>query len=220
MKSGGICVPLNPNDPTTRQEEILKDIGAEIIICSPGLRNIVSRESRRFVVVDETFCHQLPFDSSIPCSDVQPKNGAFLVFTSGSTGKPKGIVQEHRAMSTSVRDHGAAMLMNSQHAKTYQFSAYTFDTSVSDMFGTFLGGGCVCLPSDHDRMNDLANSINNLGANVTCLTPAVVDQLWPGEVPNLKVLSVGGEALTRRIVERWSEKVHLINVYGVTECVR
>ncbi|KAL3421010.1 non-ribosomal peptide synthetase protein [Phlyctema vagabunda] len=218
MKAGGICVPLNPNDPQLRQEEIMKDVGANIIICSPLLKDIVSSDNRTRVIVSESFCDQLEARSDLPCSEVRPWNGAFLVFTSGSTGKPKGIIQEHVAMSTSVRDHGAAMQMKSD-ARTYQFSAYTFDTSVSDMFGTFLNGGCACLPSDHDRMNNLADSINALEANLTCLTPAVVDQLWPEEVPGLKVLCVGGEALTQDIVNRWSEKVKLINVYGVTECL-
>lgn len=218
MKAGAICVPLNPNDPQSRQQEIIDDINSSILLCSPSLQGIISTGIGNLVVVDETFCTGLPLNTNIPCSGVKPRNGLLMVFSSGSTGKPKGILQEHGAMSTSVRDHGAAMQMNAK-SRTYQFSSYTFDTSVSDMFGTFLRGGCVCLPSDHDRLNNLATSFNQLNANLTCLTPAVVDQLWPEEVPGLKVLSVGGEALTKDIVDRWAEKVCLINVYGVTECV-
>jgi non-ribosomal peptide synthetase component F len=218
LKAGGICVPLNPTHPPSRLKDVMQDLGVQIVVCSPSLADRAGEGMKTIVVVGQSLVGQLPIIPGIPCPEVRPENAAFLVFTSGSTGKPKGIIQEHVAMATSLRDHCAAMLMSSE-SRTLQFSAYTFDTSISDTFGTLMRGGCVCLPSDHDRLNNLASAINSLRANLACLTPAVVDQLQPEDVPTLKALSVGGEPLTEDIVKRWADKVDLINIYGVTECV-
>jgi amino acid adenylation domain-containing protein len=154
-----------------------------------------------------------------PASNVNvlPHHAALLVFTSGSTGQPKGVLQEHRSIATSVRDHGAAMGITAD-ARVLQFASFTFDTSFSDMFGTFAQGGCVCVPSEFERLNDLTGAIQRLNATLACLTPAVVDQLSPADVPSLHTLCVGGEDLTESIVERWAPAVTLINIYGITEC--
>ena len=104
------------------------------------------------------------------------------------------------------------------NVRLLQFSAYTFDTSISDIFGAFMWGGVSCIPSDSQRLNDLSGAINSLKANFACLTPSVADQLWPEDVPNLDILTVGGEALTESMIQRWCDRT-LINVYGVTEAV-
>ncbi|KAI9932468.1 hypothetical protein ASPWEDRAFT_166122 [Aspergillus wentii DTO 134E9] len=49
------------------------------------------------------------------------------------------------------------------------------------------------------------------------LTPVVVSQIYPRNVPTLKSLSIGGDAPTKEILSRWSSQVRLNNVYGTTE---
>jgi non-ribosomal peptide synthetase component F len=220
MKGGGILMPLDPRIPQSIWRQRIEQFGAKMAVTS---RTFVSRFpeslSDKCLLVDASFLDTLP-EAPLhqPCSDVRPENGLLLAFTSGSTGKPKGILQEHKAFSTSCRDHGAAMMITSE-SRTYQFSSYAFDVAISDMFCTFLVGGCVCIPSDTDRVNNLAASITALKANVTCLTPSAADSLSPEDVPSLRVLSLGGEAITKRLIEKWAPVVTLINIYGVTECV-
>lgn len=220
MKAGGILMPLDPRMPQRTWHDRMRDFGAKLAVSSAGLASRIHAEySNRLLVVDHSLLESLPeYSLDEACSDVRPENGLLLTFTSGSTGKPKGILQEHNAFGTSCRDHGAAMLITSE-SRTYQFSGYSFDTSLSDTFCTFLVGGCVCLPSDNDRLNNLAGSITALKANVACLTPSAADSLFPEDVPTLKVLSLGGEALNERLVERWAPAVKLLNIYGITECV-
>ncbi|KAB2569600.1 Nonribosomal peptide synthetase vlmS [Lasiodiplodia theobromae] len=220
MKAGGILMPLDPRMPQRTWHDRMRDFGAKLAVSSAGLASRIHAEySNRLLVVDHSLLESIPeYSLDEACSDVRPENGLLLTFTSGSTGKPKGILQEHNAFGTSCRDHGAAMLITSE-SRTYQFSGYSFDTSLSDTFCTFLVGGCVCLPSDNDRLNNLAGSITALKANVACLTPSAADSLFPEDVPTLKVLSLGGEALNERLVERWAPAVKLLNIYGITECI-
>lgn len=213
-------MPLDTRHPQSKMNSLMEDSGVKIVISSPAFADRVGGDGlRKMLVVDQQLFADLPdYSSTDICSEVTTGNGAFLMFTSGTTGKAKGIVQEHNGFATSCRDHGAAMQIN-QKSRTYQFSSYSFDTAFSDMFCTFMVGGCVCVPSDHDRLNNLAGSISKLEGSVTCVTPTVADQLYPDDVPSLKVLVVGGEALTETLVSRWADRVALINIYGVTECV-
>ena len=213
-------MPLDTRHPQSRLNSTMNDSGVNIALSSSAFGDRISGNTpRKLLVVDHALFAEMPdYFPNEACSAVRPENGAFLMFTSGSTGKPKGILTEHDAFATSCRDHGAAMQITSQ-SRTFQFSAYSFDSSFSDMFCTFMSGGCVCVPSDHDRLNNLTDSINRLKANVLSITPTVADQLLPEDLKTLKVLVAGGEPLTESIVSKWADRVTLINIYGPTECV-
>lgn len=49
------------------------------------------------------------------------------------------------------------------------------------------------------------------------LTPSFAGLLNPSEVPTLKTLAVGGEALPQDRIEKWAEKVTFIQIYGPAE---
>lgn len=79
-------------------------------------------------------------------------------------------------------------------------------------------GGTVCVPSEHDRFNNLAEIINKLEVNFMDITPTVASFLRPSDVPNLKGLSLGGEPLTKDNIEIWGKAVALHCCYGPSEC--
>jgi len=76
----------------------------------------------------------------------------------------------------------------------------------------------VCIPSEHDRMNNLAEAINRLDVNFLDITPTVAGFLQPSDVPKVKGLSLGGEALTKENIETWGNAVDLHCCYGPSEC--
>jgi acyl-CoA synthetase (AMP-forming)/AMP-acid ligase II/aryl carrier-like protein len=73
------------------------------------------------------------------------------------------------------------------------------------------------VPSDEDKMNDLARAMRKLGITWTFLTPSVASTLSPKSVPNLKVIATGGEAMPVGYIEKWADTVSILNVYGPTE---
>lgn len=79
-------------------------------------------------------------------------------------------------------------------------------------------GGCVCVPSETDRFNNLAEAINRLDVNFMDITPTVAGLLQPSQVPKVKGLSLGGEALTRENIDTWGNAVTLHCCYGPSEC--
>ncbi|MCJ1285740.1 hypothetical protein MMC26_005081 [Xylographa opegraphella] len=219
LKAGGACVPLDPKHPVTRQKTIVADLGsngAGIVLTSATTAPTLCAIGPVLIVGPSLLDNISEYQERMNAK-AQPNNAAFVVFTSGSTGKPKGIVIEHKALCTSAREHGRKIKLNTS-SRILQFAAYTFDISFSDIFVTLIHGGCVCIPSEHDRMNNLVEAIQSQRVNQACLTSTVASQLRPEDVQSLKVLVVAGEPMTKEVVERWAEHVTLINMYGPAEC--
>ncbi|KAI7779841.1 amino acid adenylation [Diaporthe eres] len=197
LKAGGACVHLGIKSPSSRLLEIIRQVDASVILA------------------DVSNSHNRGAASLLPC--VSPTNPAFVLFTSGSTGKPKGVVVEHGSLCTSSRAHGTNRKIG-PGTRLFQFAAYTFDVSVADIFTTLQRGGCICVPSEDDRINDLSGVINRLSCNYAFLTPTVAGLVEPSSVPGLRTLILGGELLTSDNIHRWAPQVDLIISYGMTEC--
>jgi amino acid adenylation domain-containing protein len=226
LKAGGVCVPLDPNHPMERLRTIIKELGdnfSGLMLTSSLYHEKAKPLGVQALIVDLNIMKTigevdgigLPRDNTR--ATATPSNAAFVIFTSGSTGVPKGIVIEHRAFCSSALAHGAFIQLGVQ-SRVLQFAAHTVDISIGDMFATLIHGGCVCIPSEHDKMNNLSAAMEALKVNHANLTPTVASQIQPEDVPNLKVLVAAGEMLTRHVIERWSANVNLINMYGPAEC--
>ncbi|KAK3292804.1 uncharacterized protein B0H64DRAFT_425642 [Chaetomium fimeti] len=109
--------------------------------------------------------HVLP---ALACGTAKPTDAAFTLFTSGSTGTPKGVVLEHRSLVASLKAQRG--LFAGPAART---------------FVPLIMGGCVCVPSEDDRVGDLAGAMEAMKVNLAHLTPTM------------------GEALTSEAASRW-----------------
>ena len=217
LKAGGACVPLDAKFPRGALELRANDTGAQIILAAPQCEETVRGLVPQVILVDEKFLRQLPCVAKGLTANSSPKNACFIIYTSGSTGKPKGVILEHRGITTSARAHGP-LLGYTPESRVLQFASYTFDNSLAEMFTTLMWGGCVCVPSEYARLNDLAGAINSLKVNFADITPTVATFLQPSEVPTLKRLALGGEAVTKRVVDIWGEHVSMHACYGPSEC--
>lgn len=216
LKAGGAYVCLSPNHPMTRLKGILDDIDASVILVASQFNSMFQGAVPHIVTVEPQFLNNLPVLSHYICSSVRPENPAFVVFTSGSTGKPKGVIIEHRSFCTMAQAQGPSMQFDI-NTRVLQFAAYTFDVSNSEVWTTLVHGGRVCIPTEFERLNDLAGVINRRNINWLFLTPTVANMLDPAMVPNLKTLALGGEAIRQDLVKKWAGKTRLINSYGPSE---
>ncbi|KAF2158435.1 hypothetical protein M409DRAFT_61661 [Zasmidium cellare ATCC 36951] len=225
LRAGGAVVPLGVQHPVARIEGILQDTSAPLVLVDGEhkLRLAALASHTPLLAVDQFFDNASTVQeassltSAETCTSVRPGNVAWVIFTSGSTGMPKGVVLEHAALTTSVATHARFFSMG-QKTCCFQFAAYTFDVSISDTLATLFSGGCLCIPSEHNRMNELASTIQGFEANYANLTPTVVNLLSPVDHPTLSTLVVGGEALDPGIIEDWGGSSRVINSYGPSEC--
>ena len=218
FKAGGAFVAIDSSYPVSRIQAIAEATNASLVLVQPTHRDIFQDNfSIKIVVLDTTYLDSLPSSSELPPRRVTPSNTAYIHFTSGSTGLPKGIMIEHRNLCTAVSALASPMRITSA-ARVLQWASYVFDLSFGDIFVTLSQGACICVPSEHERINDLAGAIVRMGVNTACLVPSVARILFPEDVPCLQTLLLGGEALLQENLERWADKVAMSAMYGPSEC--
>jgi non-ribosomal peptide synthetase component F len=151
LKAGGAAVPLDAKHPKPALESRVEDTQAQVVLTTAVRSEMFEDIAPDVIVVDSVLLDDLSDMEGPACTAVEPHNPAFVIFTSGSTGRPKGVVLEHAAFVTSAYAHGSRLGVGPD-TRFLQFASYTFDNSLEEMFTTLQRGGCVCVPSEEDRM--------------------------------------------------------------------
>lgn len=211
FKSGAVYVPIEPDHPESRIKEVIIAAGIEAVLASPHGATVLAGLCEKVITVEKA-----PVRVDIDLPTVSPSSTAYLLFTSGSTGKPKGILMPHSGICTSIIHHGRAFGA-SPNWRTLQFGAHTFDLSIAEFFTTLAFGGCICVPSQAERLNNLAGAITALKANTLMVVPTVANLLFPSDVPMLKTIILAGEPITKETIMRWADHVDLTTAYGPSE---
>lgn len=192
----------------------------------PWLTLVDSVQAKRFsslvahpIVVNTSLLSSLPLDQPATLPRAKPNDPAWAIFTSGSTGVPKGVVLEHQALCSGVLANGVRHGVTSS-TRTFQFSAFTFDVSITDIWTTLAYGGCICMPSEQDRTDGVVAAMNDFAVTFAVLTPTVTSLLDPDSVPaSLDTIVFVGEAIKPAAVAPWIGRVkNLFNGYGPAEC--
>ncbi|KAI0424831.1 hypothetical protein F5Y09DRAFT_347316 [Xylaria sp. FL1042] len=211
LKAGGAFVGMDTSHAANRRDQILDDIEADVVLTSMMHAGILGESKYKIIPVgantpstSTSATRKLAFANGISSrSPATPESTAYLMFTSGSTGLPKGVRISHRAASTGCFHHGRAFGYNGS-TRTLQFAAYTFDIGISEILTTLLFGGCVCVPSDTERLTAIEESINRMDINLCFLTPTVSRLIRPSHVPSVTKMLLGGEKITDDDINRWT----------------
>lgn len=219
IRSGHYYVPVDPSHPLARKKTIFEQARCQTVLTSADSeQTCVGLESPSTLTITWAFLERLPcFDDD--AADASSLDGiGVILFTSGSTGKPKGAILSHRAISTSLLDHGAYLGVDAS-SRMLSFASYAFDAHLWDTWTCLMYGGTVCISNDIERTNDLQGYINRAQVNIGMLMPAALEYLEPDAMPSLKKLGVGGDAVTKSHLIPWeNSNTQVFEVYGPTEC--
>lgn len=217
LKAGGCCVALDVAHPRARHEKIIADTGAKVIVASTQHAQSILDLGLEIVQVDRKMLERLRARPQSTRVKVSPSNPAWVVYSSGSTGLPKGSILEHRSLCSTSRTN-SEILGVGPSTRAIHFASYSFDVAIEENTIIPMYGGCVCIPSDEERLDDLAGALTRLQVNWADLTPTVGRMLNPQNTPTLRTLVLGGESLTKDIIDTWAGKINLFNTYGPSEC--
>ncbi|KAJ5102919.1 hypothetical protein N7532_003448 [Penicillium argentinense] len=223
LKAGGAMVLMDPSQPLERRQTIAEQVGATIVITSkthapfgpkiaPGAKAVVVAQD----TLDE-LAEQATKTAKLELPVVPTDSILYLIFTSGSTGKPKGVVINHATYTTSAIARSAAVGYTAE-TRVLDFASYAFDVSIDSMLCTTLRGGCLCIPSDEDRLNDLSGVIRRMGVTMSNMTPSVARILDADIIPSLHSLGLGGESCSIGDVSEWGKQTRIVIGYGPSEC--
>ncbi|KAM0345991.1 hypothetical protein ACHAPU_006045 [Fusarium lateritium] len=214
LKAGHAFTLIDPSDPPARTSQVVGQTSASIALTSKLHQNTVEATVGRCIVVDDEFVESLAPANDL--STVESSDLAYVIFTSGSTGDPKGIMIEHRAFASCATQFGSALGIHGD-TRALQFGSHAFGACILEIMTTLIHGGCVCIPSDDDRMNNLPDFINRYNVNWVMATPSYMGTFQPEIVPGLKTLVLVGEQMSASINETWAPRLQLLNGYGQSE---
>ncbi|KAK5993871.1 Nonribosomal peptide synthetase GRA1 [Cladobotryum mycophilum] len=214
LKAGAVTLLQSVAVPDERIGKVFKNVGVQLVVASESRVEVVSKYARCFTIDELSKASGNELTINLPVVDL--RDSAAIMVSSGSTGEPKQILWSHRNMTANVKGHGQSVSMN-ESSRVFQFSSYDFDVSTVEVMSTLVNGGCLCIPSESERVNDMSVAISRFGATYLGITPSAVKLLRPEDVPSLSVLVLAGENFGKEEVNRWRGKCHVINWYGPAE---
>ena len=218
MKAGGASIAMDVTQPQERLQSIVQQVSPLVILSSSAYEAHARQLGATTVImVNAEQIAQIMIHSATRLPKVIPSNRICVVFTSGSTGVPKGAILTHSNFSTLTASSISAFDLTSA-SRVYDFSSYSFDFAWANLLCTISSGGCLCIPSEWQRINDFVGSINHFGATVIFLTPSLFRTLNPNMLPHLQTIIVGGEDLLKADAHRWLDSAKVLNIYGPAEC--
>ncbi|EHK39861.1 non-ribosomal peptide synthetase, partial [Trichoderma atroviride IMI 206040] len=217
-KAGAAWVPLDPSHPEQRLRQVIDQTCSTLTLTSVHNISLCSKLTETVLQVDAALDESLAMKEDGdkgPEISVTSNFASYALFTSGSTGVAKCLVMEHRAVCTSQMAIAKRLRLTPQ-VRILQFAAFVFDLSIGEIIGPLITGACVCVPSEHTRLNGLEGFINEQEISWAYLTPSFVRTVDPDTI-NLELLLLAGEAVPRDVLSTWFGKVRLVNGWGPAE---
>lgn len=225
LKAGGFYVPLDPDTPTPRLDEILQNCDPQVVLTTGTLCQTMRALRPSTPVLD--LCSGIEWKEypaeNPPGVYVQANQLAYLIYTSGSTGTPKGVMVEHRAIPRLVLNNGYAEFTSND---CFAFAANpAFDAATLEIWGPLLNGGCVSVVDRPTLLQPhlFAQQLRAHKVTVLWLTAGLFHayaEHLASVFASLRYLIVGGDVVSPEVATRVLRKnppSHLLNGYGPTE---
>ncbi|NOK35298.1 non-ribosomal peptide synthase/polyketide synthase, partial [Corallococcus exercitus] len=218
LKAGGAWLALDPALPSERLTFIAEDAGAPVLVTHSALEHLIDR--RGYVLLVDEHADRIEREAEGNLDDAweDASRLAYVIYTSGSTGRPKGTLLTHGGLCNTAVGAGRAHGYR-EDSRVLQFANASFDASVCEVFATLLSGACLVLANADDLLpvEPLRALLVDRAISAVTLTPTVLAQLEPRDLPGLQTVISAGEALSPEVARRWSEGRTLLNAYGPTE---
>ncbi|MEV6178093.1 amino acid adenylation domain-containing protein [Streptomyces sp. NPDC052015] len=230
FKAGGVYLPIEPHFPGDRIAAVLSRAECRLVLTEPGSTTtldqaLTSVPGVRTLLVDAA-CREPRAEDDLGV-DVTADQLAYIYFTSGSTGEPKGAMCEHAGMLNhlyaKIDDLGIG-----EGQVVAQTAPQCFDISLWQLVSALLVGGRTLIVEQEvilDAERFLDRIVDGRVA-VLQVVPSYLEVLLscleqrPRRFPDLRCVSVTGEALKKELAERWfavQPGIKLVNAYGLTE---
>ncbi|MCE2597004.1 amino acid adenylation domain-containing protein [Motilimonas cestriensis] len=231
LLSGAVYVPLDPEQPLSRQQSIVLQGTINTLITQAEYQHQLAPLAVAKVLLAGSLSAEPCFEYASTAQD-----SAYVMFTSGSTGQPKGVNISHGALAHFVASARQAYQVGCDD-RVLQFAPFNFDASIEEVFVTLTAGAELVLRTDAmlESMNEFVAFIEAQQITLLDLPTAFwnewVVSLDSGMVKLPHCLTgviIGGEAVYPEQLAKWqravardvlplNQSIRLLNTYGPTE---
>lgn len=236
MLSGAAWLPLDPANPESRLETILREARPALLLADAASAARMSALAGMLEIPFATLdapswgtlssgglavrrAAALDGDRHDPSRGIEAGDLAYVIYTSGSTGTPKGVEVEHGSFAHVV-DAFSAFLGIGPGDRGTQLAAPAFDAVMLEIWPFLVNGGSISIAPDELRVDPprLADWLAEEQISVGWAPAALTEQLLRGHYPSggaLRTLVSAADVL--HSYPPADLPFELVNGYGPTE---
>lgn len=216
---GYAYVPLHPQQPIERSNEIIAQAEIELILDS-------SFNSTNFTMGSVIETTKLDFDAiNLVPKETSEDALAYILFTSGSTGKPKGVMITRRNVGSFMKSFWETGFLISEKDRCLQCFDLTFDVSVQSYLVPLLKGACTyTIPHDQIKYSYVFGLLEDHQLTFGAMAPSMIRYLRPYfdeiNIPSMRYCILTAEASPVDLISEWARCIpnaEILDFYGPTE---
>jgi amino acid adenylation domain-containing protein len=244
LKAGAIFVPIDPNYPQSRVEQLFRESRARWLITTHAnrerFREIIDNNRINLLLTGNktlkdpagthanTYCIDTGEEDTTLQFQRQNPRYSYIYFTSGSTGVPKGVLGRHRSLTHFI-DWEIDEFGITENDTVSQLTNPSFDPFLRDIFVPLAAGGTLAIPESPEILLDsfrLLQWLDREAVTLMHIVPSLFKALMMAveddrSFSRLKFILLAGELLRghdiKKFFEVFGNRIQPVNLYGPTE---
>ncbi len=220
LKAGGCFIPIDPEYPVERIMMMVDDSQLDVLLTVTICGHKFAGYGGRIIFLDSDW-ELINEESCSQINDLYSDNNlSCVIYTSGTTGKPKGVMLENRSIVNLLYSF-IESYNPGEDDRILPLSSIASASFVGEILPLLIVGGAVILIDRTDFLDiqKIARTITQTKVTILSTVPSMVSRLnvYLDEFQPIRLILSGGETLYYHNFNQLSDKVSIVNGYGLTE---
>ena len=226
IRSGNICIPLDPNTEKDNFNYISELTKPVLIFATREVQQKLPGNNHKFITIDNLPVLNGSDSADLPNTYTSEENCAEIIFTSGSTGKPKGVMISHKNLIANTSSIIEYLHLSSSDRMLVVLPFY-YCYGLSLLHTHLRIGGSIVFNNSFIFLGTVISNLLNYRCTGFAGVPShfqilmrMSDTFKKTNFPDLKYVTQAGGKLATVFIDEFREsfpKVKFFVMYGQTE---